>query len=163
MHAGHKNGRCAFAPKQTRYRILEVVPKQWTKPKRRLIVFATPNGKHDRANSTERRPFEGRDCISIFSTSVPSFVTSSSIRQTLISPCHPAIGPLSWPAFRQNTDNADKQIRRLIESLQTDMAADETYLTCHSGGGSLIWGWMKSYEHLPESVTRIALLDAIFL
>ena len=69
-------------------------------------------------------------------------------------------GQLSWPAFRQTTDGADKQIRRLIESLQANLKADETYLTCHSGGGSLIWGWMNAHEELPASVTRIALLDA---
>ncbi len=55
---------------------------------------------------------------------------------------------------------ADQQIRRLIENLQAKFQADETYLTCHSGGGSLLWGWINAHEELPASVTRLVRLDA---
>lgn len=152
--------RFRFRSEANAVRILEVAPDQWTKPKRRLIVFATPNG-----NTLEQSygaiAKEGRDWHFDIQHIGAQFRYAQlhspevDLALVILQP-----GQLSWPAFRQTTDGADKQIRRLIESLQTDFGPDETYLTCHSGGGSLIWGWMNAYEQLPSSVTRIALLDA---
>ncbi len=140
--------------------ILEVTPTEWTKPKRRLIVFATPNG-----NSAEQSygalSKEGRDWhydiqhIGAQFRYVQSQTPDVDLALVILQP-----GQLSWPAFRQSVTGADDQIRRLIESLQTKFKADETYLTCHSGGGSLLWGWMNAHDELPASVSRLVWLDA---
>ena len=149
-----------FRQEANAVRILEVVPTKWTKAKRRLVVFATPNG-NTLEQSYGAQAHEGRD----WHFDIQHIGAQLRYAQTHCDDADLALvllqsGQLSWPAFRQTTDGADKQIRRLIESLQTNLKAEETYLTCHSGGGSLIWGWMNSHEELPASVTRIALLDA---
>lgn len=149
-----------FRQEANAVRILEVVPAKWTKAKRRLIVFATPNG-NTLEQSYGAQAQEGRDWhFDIQHIGAQFRYAQSHCDEADLALVVVQSGQLSWPAFRQTTDGADKQIRRLIESLQANLKADETYLTCHSGGGSLIWGWMNAHEELPASVTRIALLDA---
>ena len=149
-----------FRQEANAVRILEIVPTKWTKPKRRLIVFATPNG-NTLEQSYGAQAQEGRDWhFDIQHIGAQLRYAQAHFDDTDLALVLLQSGQLSWPAFRQTTDGADKQIRRLIESLQANLKVDETYLTCHSGGGSLIWGWMNAYEELPTSVIRIALLDA---
>lgn len=140
--------------------VLEVTPKEWTKSKRRLIVFATPNG-NTAEQSYGALAKEGRDWhydiqhIGAQYRYIQSRSEDTDVALVILQP-----GQLSWPAFRQSVAGADQQIRRLIESLQSKFRADETYLTCHSGGGSLLWGWMNAHDELPASVSRLVWLDA---
>lgn len=161
MLPGPKDGwQHRFRSEANAVRVLEVVPSQWTKAKRRLIVFATPNG-NTLEQSYGAKAAPGLD----WHFDIQHIGAQFQFAQLQTPDVDVALvllqaGQLSWPAFRQTTDRADQQIRRLIESLQSEFQADETYLTCHSGGGSLIWGWMNAHEKLPPSVTRIAMLDA---
>ncbi len=152
--------RYHFRDEANAVHILEVTPNDWTKPKRRLIIFATPNG-----NTAEQSygaiAKSGRDWhfdiqhIGAQFRYVQSHSEDADLVLVILQP-----GQLSWPAFRQSVDGADQQIRRLIESLQSKFKADETYLTCHSGGGSLLWGWINAHDELPASVSRLVWLDA---
>ena len=141
-------------------RLLEMTPREWTKPKRRLILFATPNGNTLEQSFGARAKAERDWHFDIQHIGAQFRYAQSQSPDVDMALVILQAGQLSWPAFRQSTDGADKQIGRLVERLQTEFRADETYLTCHSGGGSFIWGWMNFHEQLPSTVRRIAFLDA---
>jgi hypothetical protein len=66
----------------------------------------------------------------------------------------------SWPAWRkQHGDNA---IPGIVDSLVRLFPSNsvETVLAGHSGGGSLIFGYLNAVDHIPENVERIAFLDS---
>ena len=67
---------------------------------------------------------------------------------------------LSWPTFRREQAGANTIIRDLVESMAKEVSADRIVLTCHSGGGSFIFGYMNACEALPPLLDRIVFLDA---
>jgi hypothetical protein len=72
----------------------------------------------------------------------------------------------SWPAWRQKLgyDVANPRIVRLIDELRTAVGAGAkempVTLTGHSGGGSLMFGFIEGQEAIPGWIERIAFLDA---
>jgi hypothetical protein len=69
---------------------------------------------------------------------------------------------LSWPAWRKK--NGDELIPKLISELRARYSSKETsvVLSGHSGGGSLIFGFLNASAEIPLEVTRIAFLDATY-
>lgn len=69
---------------------------------------------------------------------------------------------LSWPAWRKK--NGDEQIPKLISELRARYSSKESsvVLSGHSGGGSLIFGFLNASTEVPAEVTRIAFLDATY-
>ena len=69
---------------------------------------------------------------------------------------------LSWPAWRKK--HGDEQIPKLISELQSRYSSKEpsVVLSGHSGGGSLIFGFLDASAEIPAEVTRIAFLDATY-
>jgi hypothetical protein len=69
---------------------------------------------------------------------------------------------LSWPAWRK--DNGDELIPKLISELRGRYSSKEVsvVLSGHSGGGSLIFGFLNAFAEIPSEVTRIAFLDATY-
>lgn len=68
----------------------------------------------------------------------------------------------SWPSWRQARPNNGELIRELVTSV-TQKLADynpKVELSAHSGGGSLIFGFINGGAEIPDSVNRIAFLDA---
>ncbi len=70
----------------------------------------------------------------------------------------------SWPAWRRNTLNADQLITRVIDSLYAhyEKYTPEMTLSAHSGGGSLIFGYMRQNQGLHPAIKRLGLLDATY-
>ncbi len=71
-------------------------------------------------------------------------------------------GQKSWPAWKRSTPNAGYEIKNIIDSI-TDLF--KTYkpkivLNGHSGGGSLIFGFLDAVQNIPANVERIAFLDS---
>ncbi|MDQ3441402.1 MAG: hypothetical protein M3478_13755 [Planctomycetota bacterium] len=70
----------------------------------------------------------------------------------------------SWPAWRKAHPDNPKRIRALVDELSRAVPgpdANETLtLTCHSGGGSFIFGYINGGDTIPDNVARIAFLDA---
>jgi len=66
----------------------------------------------------------------------------------------------SWPAWRKA--HGDKLIPELIATAQRLFAGREveTVLSGHSGGGSLIFGYLNAVDQVPDDVARIAFLDS---
>ena len=58
------------------------------------------------------------------------------------------------------TPNANTIIHELVETLAKEVSAERIVLTCHSGGGSFIFGYMNAFESLPPALDRIVFLDA---
>ena len=68
----------------------------------------------------------------------------------------------SWPAFRKAHDDAPKLEREIVETVvkRVGTPISGIILTGHSGGGSVLFGFIDSGEAIPASVRRIAFLDA---
>ena len=66
----------------------------------------------------------------------------------------------SWPAWRKA--HGDKLIPEIITTVKKLFAGREveTALSGHSGGGSLIFGYLNAVDQIPENVVRIAFLDS---
>lgn len=66
----------------------------------------------------------------------------------------------SWPAWRKK--NGDQTIPAIFEAVKKNFKnyPMTTGLTGHSGGGSLIFGYLNCVENIPDDVERIAFLDS---
>jgi hypothetical protein len=66
----------------------------------------------------------------------------------------------SWPAWRKKY--SDRLIPGLITGVQQLFAGHdvETVLSGHSGGGSLIFGYLNAMPAIPDDVVRLAFLDS---
>lgn len=70
-------------------------------------------------------------------------------------------GGRSWPAWRRKHADEGALIARLIESVKSHFAGEVTVdLTGHSGGGSLIFGYLNHVDQIPDWIRRIVWLDA---
>ncbi len=67
---------------------------------------------------------------------------------------------LSWPAFRSEHPDANAFIVDLVHALAKEWQADSVVLTGHSGGGSMMWGFIEAFEEIPDTVERMVFLDA---
>ncbi len=69
-------------------------------------------------------------------------------------------GTKSWPAWRK-THN-DKRIVEIIDGVCGIFSSNQTEvaLTSHSGGGSLIFGYLNTVEKIPANVKRITFVDS---
>ncbi len=69
-------------------------------------------------------------------------------------------GNKSWPAWRQRHDPSAPV--RLLEAVSRIFSAFklEVILAGHSGGGSLVFGYLNAVESLPEEVSGLAFLDS---
>ncbi|MEQ1830848.1 MAG: hypothetical protein ABL921_33175, partial [Pirellula sp.] len=143
-------------------RILTISPAQTPiQPAHRsLILFATPNG-----NTIEQtmgcKPREGLDWrfeIQHIAAQFRALQSLDAAREYALAVVQAP--QLSWPDFRRTTPKANQWIRELVASLQQQTGANEVILSCHSGGGSFLWGWMNAHDHFPDDVSRIVFLDA---
>jgi len=66
----------------------------------------------------------------------------------------------SWPAWRRKF--GDQQIPEILETVKRLVPGPGTdiVLSGHSGGGSLIFGYLNTVEKIPNQIVRIAFLDA---
>jgi hypothetical protein len=66
----------------------------------------------------------------------------------------------SWPAWRKKY--GDKGIISIIADVRRIFAGEEVeiVLSGHSGGGSLIFGYLNAVSEIPDEVVRIAFLDS---
>ncbi len=66
----------------------------------------------------------------------------------------------SWPAWRRK--HGDAGIPAILDGIRKRFDGKETrvVLSGHSGGGSLIFGYINSVEAIPDAIERIAFLDA---
>jgi hypothetical protein len=67
----------------------------------------------------------------------------------------------SWPTWRRTHENSSALIAEFLEEIFPCTGDRCTWaLTAHSGGGSLIFGYLNGVDRIPDRMTRIAFLDA---
>lgn len=70
-------------------------------------------------------------------------------------------GGRSWPAWRREHGNPGSHLIRLLDEAFPLLDESTTRVLCaHSGGGSLITGILNASDEIPDTITRIAYLDA---
>jgi hypothetical protein len=69
-------------------------------------------------------------------------------------------GTKSWPAWRKT--NSDRHIAEILDGVRGIFSSNQTdvVLAGHSGGGSLIFGYLNAVDEIPAYVKRIAFLDS---
>ena len=69
-------------------------------------------------------------------------------------------GGKSWPAWRKQ--HSDQRIQEILDGVRGIFAASKTevVLASHSGGGSLVFGYLNAVAKIPDDVKRIAFLDS---
>lgn len=69
-------------------------------------------------------------------------------------------GMKSWPAWRKK--HSDRRIVEILDGVRGIFPSNttEVVLASHSGGGSLIFGYINAVEKIPGDVTRIVFLDS---
>ena len=69
-------------------------------------------------------------------------------------------GTRSWPVWRQQY--GDRRIAGILDGIRGIFSADkpDVVLAGHSGGGSLIFGYLNAVDKIPADVKRIAFLDS---
>ena len=124
-----------------------------------LIIYTTPNG-----NTIEQT----MGCamvpdldwhFDIQHIAAQTRVLRQLEKRNVILVCMEAEGR-SWPTWRQH--HPDEAIRKLVEEVAGRMPGSKVSIALagHSGGGSMIFGFINACEAIPDQVERIALLDA---
>lgn len=69
-------------------------------------------------------------------------------------------GGRSWPAWRAK--HGDESIPALFEFVKSKFASNRVSVTLasHSGGGSLLFGYLNTQDRIPDDVVRLVFLDS---
>lgn len=142
-------------------RVVSIVPNlDQQRARKCLVLYATPNGSTIE-QSLGCRPAEGLDWkYDIQHVAAQFRLVQATDQETSFVLAIVQAPALSWPEFRRTTSEANGWIKSLVATLQSKFQTQDTILSCHSGGGSFLWGWMNASERLPDSVSRIIFLDA---
>lgn len=126
-----------------------------------VIFYALPNG-NTIAQTFGRRMTEGLDWhfdiqhVGAQTRLLRQVLTDRNVVLALLE----AEGR-SWPSWRRTHSDSDALIARLLEEVfPLGDPRTRWALVAHSGGGSLIWGFLNAREEIPDKVDLIALLDA---
>jgi len=126
-----------------------------------LVIFATPNG-----NTIEQtlgcKSVPGLDWhfdIQHVAAQVRR-LREVSPGENIVLACLESEG-LSWPAWKRKQKNGPARVREIVDAIRGWIPGDvRVALTCHSGGGSFLFGFLDAAPIIPDSVERIAFLDA---
>ena len=141
-------------------RVFVNAPASWKTSRRTLVVYATPNGNtiEQTLGCAASKELNWRFDIQHVAAQVRRWREIATEQDVVLAVVQSP--QLSWPTFRREQPGAGAIIRELIESLTKEFAADRVALSCHSGGGSFVFGYLNAVEALPSSMDRIAFLDA---
>lgn len=141
-------------------RVFVDAPAMLTARPRVLVIFATPNGNtiEQTLGSAAAKEVDWRFDIQHVAAQMRRLREIDKEREIVLAV---VLAPkLSWPTFHREQAGANTIVRDLVVSLMKEVSAERVVLTCHSGGGSFIFGYLNSVETLPSSLERIVFLDA---
>lgn len=127
-----------------------------------LLFFALPNGNTIEQTLGKRiQPGDDWHFDIQHIAAQARFLRSEQPEKRLVLILLEAEG-LSWPAWRKS--NGDDLIPKLISEMRARYSVNDVsmVLSGHSGGGSLIFGYLNATTEIPSDVVRIALLDATY-
>ncbi|MEK6258856.1 MAG: hypothetical protein AABP62_09570 [Planctomycetota bacterium] len=135
-------------------------PANWKTSRRMLVLYATPNGStiEQTLGCAASKELDWRFDIQHVAAQIRRLREIATEHDVVLAVVQAP--QLSWPTFRREQPGAGDIIRELVESLTKEFAADRVVLSCHSGGGSFVFGYLNSVESLPETLERIVFLDA---
>lgn len=125
-----------------------------------LVLYALPNG-NTTAQTIGRvlRPGDDWRFDIQHIGAQTRFVRARNTNHTIVT-AYLEADTRSWPAWQRQ--HGDEGILGLIASVKGVFPTNrlELVLTGHSGGGSLIFGYLNAIEEIPGDVVRIAFLDS---
>ena len=141
-------------------RVLINAPAALSDKPRVLVVFATPNGNtiEQTLGCVAAKELDWRFDIQHVAAQMRRLREIDTEREFVLAVVQAP--KLSWPTFRREQAGANTIIRDLVTTLAKEVSAERVVLTCHSGGGSFLFGYMNAFESLPPSLERIVFLDA---
>ena len=141
-------------------RVFVDAPATLTARPRVLVVFATPNGNtiEQSLGCAAAKELDWRFDIQHVAAQIRR-LREIDIEHDFVLAVEQA-PKLSWPTFRREQAGANTIIHNLVTTLAKDVSAERVVLTCHSGGGSFLFGYLNAVEALPPSLERIVFLDA---
>lgn len=157
---GEMTNSFAFEP-EVKVHINAPLPEKFSTNKPVLLVFyALPNG--NTTDQTIGRKIEPGDDwhFNIQHIGAQTRWLRERLSDRTIVVAYLEAAKKSWPAWRRN--HGDERIPGLLAKVKNLFAGYrlETVLASHSGGGSLVFGYLNSVTTVPEDVARIAFLDS---
>ncbi|TKC10229.1 hypothetical protein FA048_08515 [Pedobacter polaris] len=70
----------------------------------------------------------------------------------------------SWPAWRKKFGYQDERLTTIVEITRAKYLKynPQLILSCHSGGGSFVFGYINAQTEIPKYIQRIGFLDATY-
>ncbi len=127
-----------------------------------LILYALPNGNTIEQTAGKRRGPGVHWRYDIQHIAAQTRWLRRAMPEKNIAVAYLEAEQKSWPAWRRETPRADERIAELTRFLGTLFPNPEVscHLASHSGGGSLMWGYLNAHETLPSELERMAFLDS---
>lgn len=140
-------------------RVFVNAPATFTAKPRTLIVFATPNGNTiEQSLGCAAKGLDWRFDIQHIAAQFRQLRELDSSRDYVLAVVQAP--KLNWPMFRRVQADANNIISDLVASLTQEVSAERVVLSCHSGGGSFLFGYFNSVDALPSNLDQIVFLDA---
>lgn len=141
-------------------RLFVDAPVRLQAAKRRLVIFATPNGNtlEQTLGCAAAKELDWRFDIQHVAAQVRRLREVTPGEDVVLAVVQAP--ELSWPAFRQQQPDAGEIIHKLVTELTREFAPEQVDLACHSGGGSFLHGFVEAVDAIPATIERIAFLDA---
>ena len=125
-----------------------------------LVFYALPNG-NTIEQTIGKQPQTGEDWhFNIQHIGAQTRWLRQVITNKTIVVAYLEAGMKSWPAWRK--EHPDQRIAEIFDGVREIFASTKTevVLASHSGGGSLIFGYLNAVKEIPSDVKRIAFLDS---
>ncbi|NEU09774.1 hypothetical protein GZH53_15715 [Flavihumibacter sp. R14] len=132
------------------------------KGKTYLIIYALPNGNSiEWTKGKKTKPGDDWHFDIQHIAAQTRYVRDLDKKNTYIV-AYLMAEPKSWPAWKRTTPNSIPLIKDMVDSLTNLFKAynPKLVLNGHSGGGSLIFGFLDAAKEIPGNVERIAFLDS---
>lgn len=129
----------------------------------KIILFALPNG-NTTAQSYGKKLASGDDWhFDIQHIGAQTSFIRNTDKQTNYIVIYLENTLKSWPAWRSKFKD-DGRINKMVDYIYQKYAIynPKLSLTCHSGGGSFIFGYLNSLPQIPSYIDRIGFLDATY-
>jgi len=141
-------------------RVLMDAPKTMRPCRRLLVVYATPNGStlEQTLGCASAQGGDKRFDLQHVAAQIRRLREIDAAQNIVLAVVQAP--QQSWPTFRRDQPRAGRIITELVESLAKESAANRVVLAGHSGGGSLIFGYLNAVDSIPSTIERIVLLDA---
>jgi hypothetical protein len=137
--------------------------ESFTSGKKVLLVFyALPNG-NTTAQTIGKTKQPGDDWhFDIQHIGAQTRFLRERIRDRALVVVYLENGLKSWPAWRKkHGDQAIPEILAMVKNIFSGQTV-EMVLSGHSGGGSLIFGYLNTVKKIPRELVRLAFLDSTY-